>query len=338
MKLLSYYKDEGRDALVLILKRFFFYSISLALIFCQASCFSQERRVMNKTVLSVNGRETSTKEFADRLALRLRDFDALYVKDEANLDRAKEETVQAFILEGIAKDYAQKNGLEVSDKELEEATHEIRSKYPDDFAFRRALAEENMAFETWREDMRFTLLQKKIFAKITSALPEPTEAQLKEYYENKKTEFQKTARVRLRQIVLEKEDDAKRILDELSQGADFAKLAKSFSVAPEGANGGDTGWIEKGTLEVFDQAFKMGIGTRSRILKSPYGWHIYEVVQKEPEGRLSFADAKAKIRGQLAEASSQKAFSKWLEEQVRSTSVRRDDSLLKAIKVSTRGS
>jgi parvulin-like peptidyl-prolyl isomerase len=144
--------------------------------------------------------------------------------------------------------------------------------------------------------------------------------------------------VRLRQIVLEKEDDAKRLMDELSDGADMTKLARQFSVAPEGENGGDTGWIDKGTLEVFDQAFKMNVGTRSKILKSPYGYHIYDVLKKEPEARLSFQEAKAKIRAQLREQSEQAVFSAWLEEQVRKTSVKRDDALIRAIKVTTRGS
>jgi parvulin-like peptidyl-prolyl isomerase len=161
---------------------------------------------------------------------------------------------------------------------------------------------------------------------------------MKAHYETNKSQFQTPARVRLRQIVLEKEDDAKRIMDELAQGRTLEVLARKFSIAPESSNGGDTGWLEKGTLEVFDQAFKMNVGTRSKILKSPYGWHIYEVLKKEPEARLSFDAAKAKILTHLMETKSQALFSKWLEEQVRKSSVKRNDAVIRAITVSTRGS
>lgn len=301
-------------------------------------CFSQKNVVLNKTVLSINGKDISTKQFADRLALRLKNYDALYAKDENNLSRVKEETLQAFILETLARDYAEKNNLKVTPREIDEKVNEIRARYPDELAFRRSLAEENLAVDSWRRDLEFTILQNKIFAKITAGLPEPTEAEMKEHYEANKVLFIQPARVRLRQIVLEKEDDAKRILDELNAGADFAKLSKQFSVAPEGANGGDTGWIDKGTLEVFDPAFKMSIGSRSKLLKSPYGYHIYEVLKKENEGRLSFPDAKARIRSLLMERRGQKMFSAWLEEQVRKSNVRRNDALLQAIKVTTRGS
>jgi peptidyl-prolyl cis-trans isomerase C len=320
--------NEGARALV--------FSFTLAMLL--SGCFSQERALLNKTVLSINGKDITAKEYADRLALRLKAFDALYAKDEANLDRAKEDTVQAYLLEFIAKDYAAKNGIKVDKKEVDDQVAEIKSKYPDDFAFRRAFADENLSIEKWRQDLEFTILQKKIFAIVTAKAPEPTEAEVKAYYEAKKTEFQQPARVRLRQVVLEKEDDAKRIMDELNNGANLEHLARKFSIAPEGAQGGDTGWLDKGTLEVFDQAFKIPVGQRSKILKSPYGWHIYEVLKKEPEARLSFDAAKARIRTRLKEAATQKVFVAWLEEQVRKSSVKRNDGVIRAIKVTTRGS
>jgi peptidyl-prolyl cis-trans isomerase C len=324
--------NEGAFALV------FYLILSTIVATGLAGCFSRERVVLDKTVLSVNSRDVSTKEFAERLAIRLKDFDALHVKDETSLERAKEETVKTFVLETIARDYAAKEHLVVSSNEVDAQVADIRSHYPDDFSFRRALADEHLSLDAWKSDLESTLLQKKIFTKIGSTLKEPSEAEMKAYYDANKAQFQQPARVRLRQIVLEKEGDAKRILEELEGGADMAKLAKQFSVAPEGENGGDTGWLDKGTLEVFDQAFKMPIGTRSKVLKSPYGYHIYEVLKKQPEAHLSFQDAKAKIRAQLMERTEQTAFSAWLEEQVRKTSVKRNDVLIQAIKVTTKGS
>lgn len=323
-------KDEGRNALVFCLTAW----LSLAL----TGCFSQKRMVLDKTVLKINKTEVSTQEFSERLAQKLKHYDALYAKDEANLERTKSDTVQSFVLEVITRDFAATNHISVSAQELDTKVQEIRAKYPDDIAFRRALAEENLSVDKWRKDMEFTLLQKKVLDKISEKLSPATDAEVKEYYDANKTLFQTPARIRLRQIVLEKEDDAKRIMDELSNGADMVKLARSFSVAPEGEKGGDTGWIEKGTLDVFDQAFKMNIGARSKIVKSPYGYHIYEVLKKEPEARLSFQEAAAKIRSLLMERKQQAAFTAWLEQQVRAATVQRNDAILRAIKVTTRGS
>lgn len=314
------------------------FVITTLLVATLTSCTSKESVVLDKPVLIINGKTITTQQYSERLALRLRTYDALSAKDEANLERAKEETVKAFILENIARTYAEKNGINVTEAEINEQAKKIQSSYPDEFSFRRALADEHIAYEDWKNDLSLTILQKKILAAITAKLPEPSESEMKDYYEANKAKFQQVAKVRLRQIVLEKEDDAKRIMDQLNEKGEMAKLAKQFSIAPEGSNGGDTGWLDKGTLEVFDQAFKMNVGARSKILKSPYGYHIYEVLKKEPEGRLNFPEAKDKIRAILKERREQVAFSTWLEGQVRQSSVKRDDALLQAIKVTTRGS
>lgn len=329
-------KNEGPCALVFRLTPPLFGAVALTV--ALSGCFSKESVLLDKTVLNVNGHKVSTKEFSERLALRLRTYDAITAKDEANLDRAKAETTKAFVLESIARDYAEKNKISVSSAEVDAEAKKLQTNYPDDFAFRRALAEEHIVYDDWKKDLELTLIQKKILESITAKTPEPTEAEMKDYYDTHKTIFQNPPRVRLRQVVLEKEDDAKRIMDELEKGVAMAKLAKEFSIAPEGSNGGDTGWLPKGTLEVFDQAFKLNVGQRSKILKSPYGFHIYELLKKEPEGRLNFPEAKAKIRAVLKEQREQATFSSWLEEQVRKSSVKKDDALIQAIKVTTRGS
>jgi parvulin-like peptidyl-prolyl isomerase len=294
--------------------------------------------MLDKPVLIVNGHKVSTQEFSERLALRLRTYDALTAKDSTNLERAKAETVKAFVLEFIARDYAKTNKIEVNKAELEAEATKLRSNYPDEFAFRRALADENIKYDDWKSDLELNVLQKKILTQITAKSAEPVEKDMQEYYDSHKAMWNYPARVRLRQIVLAKEDDAKRIEEQLQKGESITKLAKQFSIAPEGETGGDTGWIPKGTLDVFDTAFKMKEGQRSKILKSAYGYHIFELIKKEPEGRLNFLDAKAKIRAALKERQEQVLFSSWLEEQIRKSDVKKDDSLIQAIKVTTRGS
>lgn len=340
MKKRRFFHCEGPSALAFVFK-----SISLALFVAGAvtalsGCFSRETTVLNKTALSINGTDISTKQFAERLALKLKGFDSLSAKDEAVLSRAKDQTILDFVIENLIKEYAGKNSVAVDKKEIDTFVAQVQSKYPDEFAFRRALAEENLPLESWRESISLELLKKKVFQKVIDATvdkAEPKDSELKAYYDANVAQFSRPARVRLKQIVLEKEDDAIRINTELEQGGNIESLAKKFSIAPEASNNGDTGWIEKGTLEIFDQAFKMPIGARSKILKSPYGWHIYVVSKKEPEQRLNFEGAKARIRSTLIEQRNQKIFSNWLESQVKASKVKRNDAVLQAIKVTTRG-
>ena len=184
--------------------------------------------------------------------------------------------------------------------------------------------------------MRPSLLRKTVYDKITEAVAVPTESELRAAYEAGKKNYQRGPRIRLRQVVLDKEEDAKRVYEEFAKGRDLGALAKQFSIAPEAAENGDTGWVEKGALEVFDQAFKLPVGGKSKIVKSPYGWHIYQVIAKEGDRKLTYDQVKPALQREFKEQRSQALFAKWLESQLRTSSVKRDEAILKSIVLSTR--
>jgi parvulin-like peptidyl-prolyl isomerase len=301
-----------------------------------AGCTQRESRLANRTVVEVNGRAISTKVFAERLARHLRNRDPLTVKDPLLLERAKNDLADALVLQIIAEQWAEKNGVTATDADVDRRVSEVRAEYQDELGFRRMLADENISIEIWRDELRQSLLRKRVYEKVTSKTGEPTESEVKAYYEANKKDWQRPARIRLKQIVLDKEEDAKRVYEEVVKGRDMGALAKQFSVMPEASAEGDTGWIEKGILEVFDQAFKMNVGAKSKIIKSPYGWHIYQVIGKEPERRLTLEQARPSIVRELKERRAQSDFAQWLEEQIRLSTVKRDDAILKAISLSTR--
>ena len=73
----------------------------------------------------------------------------------------------------------------------------------------------------------------------------------------------------------------KSVYDRVSNGEDFAALAKSFSEDPGSAlNGGDLGWIDPASLvpAFRDVMNETAQGVVSKPFKSQYGWHILEVL------------------------------------------------------------
>lgn len=308
----------------------------LPVIFVALSSCTRGAAIKDKVVVTVNADNLTAEEFATRLGRKLKDYDALFAKDQQNLKRAKEQTVQEFVLEALTKQYAKTQNLQVSAKDVDAESSKIRSKYPDDIAFRRALTQENIPYDQWKHDLEYGLLQKLVHNHISKDITPSKESDIRDYYEQNKNLFNRPARIRLRQIVVEKEDVAKRLYKEIQDGSDLGDLSKQYSVAPEGANNGVTDWIEKGSLEVFDQAFKLNAGQRSKIIKSPYGYHIYEVIKKEPEVHLSLQEARATVERQLKEKKEQAAFSSWLDQILRKSQVSRNEDLIQAVKVSTK--
>jgi peptidyl-prolyl cis-trans isomerase C len=103
--------------------------------------------------------------------------------------------------------------------------------------------------------------------------------------------------VRARHILVETEDEAKAILEQIKGGADFATLAKEKSKDPGGADGGDLGFFAKGQMvpEFSEVAFKMYEGQLSNPVKTQFGWHIIKLEEKRKRPVPEFDKVKEQI-------------------------------------------
>jgi hypothetical protein len=92
------------------------------------------------------------------------------------------------------------------------------------------------------------------------------------------------AQVWARHVLVEEEVVAAALRDRLSNGEDFATLAREASKDPaSGVNGGDLGWFAHGVMvDAFEQvAFSLEPGEISAPVKSDFGWHIIQVIARQ---------------------------------------------------------
>jgi peptidyl-prolyl cis-trans isomerase SurA len=76
---------------------------------------------------------------------------------------------------------------------------------------------------------------------------------------------------------------ASRVLDSLRRGGDFAELARTYSADPGSAKkGGDLGWFNRADFvkEFADAAVKLEPGERSGLVRTQFGYHIIEMIEK----------------------------------------------------------
>jgi peptidyl-prolyl cis-trans isomerase C len=108
--------------------------------------------------------------------------------------------------------------------------------------------------------------------------------------------------VRARHILVESEDEAKALLEQLKNGADFATLAKEKSKDPGAAEGGDLGYFTKDQMvpEFADVAFKMYPGQLSNPVKTQFGWHVIKVEDRRTKQPPEFDKVKDQIEAFLA--------------------------------------
>jgi peptidyl-prolyl cis-trans isomerase C len=129
-----------------------------------------------------------------------------------------------------------------------------------------------------------------------------TDEALKQTYDEAVKSMSGQEEVRARHILVEGEDEAKAILEQLKGGADFAKLAKEKSKDPGAAEGGDLGYFTKDQMvpEFADVAFKMYPGQLSNPVKTQFGWHVIKVEDKRIKQPPEFEKVKDQIEAFLA--------------------------------------
>jgi peptidyl-prolyl cis-trans isomerase C len=117
--------------------------------------------------------------------------------------------------------------------------------------------------------------------------------------------------VHAKHILVDNEDQAKKIIADLKGGADFAALAKQYSKDPSAAQqGGDLGFFKKDEMvpEFAAAAFALQPGQISQTpVHTQFGWHVILVVERRRDQPPSFDQARDELRQQMIKEGVQKA-------------------------------
>ncbi len=133
------------------------------------------------------------------------------------------------------------------------------------------------------EKTKMDLLVVQLVRDETSKI-DVTSKEIEDFYNTYKEQYKEPEERQVREIVVSTEQDAKSILIELLQGADFATLSKDRSKADNAKDGGDMGFVGKGKyFPQFDEvAFSesLEVGKTSNIFKGPDGYYIVKLEGK----------------------------------------------------------
>lgn len=127
-----------------------------------------------------------------------------------------------------------------------------------------------------------------------------TEEALQAAYEARYADAEPGTEYNASHILVETQELAQQLIEELEGGADFAALAEEHSTGPSGPSGGSLGWFGEGAMvEPFQNAVQeMEPGSvRSEPVQTQFGWHVIRLNETRP----AEAPALDEVRGELAE-------------------------------------
>jgi peptidyl-prolyl cis-trans isomerase C len=201
----------------------------------------------------------------------------------------------------------------ITDAEVDGGVSRIQSQFPNEEAFKKAIADQGLTLEKLKEQTRVEMVVNKVLQTEVEPKISVTDQQISEFYEQNKTRFMQGEAVHASHILVRvpenadakvKADARKKaegILERVKRGGpgDFATIASETSEDPGSApRGGDLGFFTKGQMvPAFEAAaFALEPGAVSGIVETPFGFHVIKVIEKRAPQVVVLDSAKPQIK------------------------------------------
>jgi parvulin-like peptidyl-prolyl isomerase len=275
--------------------------------------------VPEDAVAVVDGREITKSELNELLTLAETTYKA-QKRDFPKAGTAEYQSLQsqavAYLVQRV--EYEQKAdelGVSVSDADIDERIATVKKENfgGDDAKFAAQLKAQGYTEKAFRDTVRAQLLADKLYDEVTKDV-KVTDANVRAYYNENKSNYEVPESRDVRHILVQSKDKANEIYDQLRGGADFAALAKQFSIDESTKNGGGKLTISRGqTVATFDQtAFLLPEGSISRPVKTEFGYHVIQPLSAvKPAKTTPFSEVKSSIQTDLESQRKNDAVTAW---------------------------
>ena len=167
-------------------------------------------------------------------------------------------------------------------------------------------AEYKEAIAMARRDLLSQLAMANLLKDITVS-----DEEAKSYYEENKENFAEQANAKAKHVLVDTEDKANEIKEEILSGAkSFEEAAKEYSTCPSSAKGGDLGSFGKGQMvkefeeAVFNGELKQVIGP----VKTQFGYHLIWVDEKNEGTIPDYEKIAEKVRSLMVNQKQKKTY------------------------------
>jgi foldase protein PrsA len=233
--------------------------------------------------------------------------DQLY---DAMVKQGGQQALDMLIMEKIIEMEAKKQGIQVTEQDVDKEIDKMAEQYGGREAFERIIGMYGYSIDGMKKDIGMSLKIEELLRPSISI----TEEEMKEYFEENKETFAVEEQVKASHILTETEEAVAEVKEKLDAGEDFAELAKEYSIDEANKNyGGDLGIVKRGEMvpEFEEAAFSMEAGSISEPVKTQFGYHIIKVDDKKEAREADFEQSKEQIEEILFEGKVQLEFHSW---------------------------
>ncbi len=206
--------------------------------------------------------------------------------------------LERLILDKAQLQKARDTGIRIDELQLDRAVQRIAENNKLTLAeFRRALERDGVPFDAWRQDLREQIMLSRLREREVEDKIQVTDSEIDLFLEEMKAQPQR-AEYNVSHILVrvpeqstperieEARARAQKARAEAGGGADFGRVAASYSDAPDALEGGSLGWRTPERLpELFAAALAaMKPGELSEPLRSAAGFHVLKLNERRDLG------------------------------------------------------
>lgn len=235
----------------------------------------------SESIASVNGQSISRGEFEHRL-------DATPVAKE---------TLNQLVQGVLIDQYAKAHNITIADADVDKKLSDIKAKYPPG-QFDNLLKTQGLTIENVRNILR----QQLVLEKAIGSNVKISDKEVSDYFAKNSAQFDTPEQVHARHILVGDQKTADMVEAQLKAGAKFEDMAKKYSTDPSSKDkGGDLGLFgRKQMVPSFEKAaFSQAVNVVGPPVKSPFGFHIIEVLEHKPAVKATLANSSDAIRKEL---------------------------------------
>jgi len=211
-------------------------------------------------------------------------------------------------------------GIKIDDAQVERQIEQLRTRTYNgsEARFREALAQQGVTEAQVRARIRQQLLGQALYPRL-SAETSVSDAEVERYYKSHRVGYEQPATRQVRHILVRTRAQADELERKLRNGADFATLARRYSIDTTTAPSGGVlaGGIAQGqTLRAFDRvAFTLKTNAISKPVRTAGGWHIIEATSDvTPAAATPLSEVRSTIEAALLSTKRQNALTRWIDE------------------------
>ena len=253
--------------------------------------------------------------------------------DLNRINESDGDVLEQFITEKLLDAEIRGAGITVTNEDVEQYIEEVKKNNRlSDSDFKSALAREGMTLDGYKESVKSELGKNELVRRQVRSRVSVTDADVERYYQLNAKNYRTGDRARIRHILFSLSPQAspevalstlakaKEIYDRIEAGEDFATLAREFSEGAGRGDGGEIGWVNRGTLiaGLDEAAFdKLAVGQVSEPFRTAMGYHIVKLEARSGGAAQSLASVAPKIKADLSAKALEERYLKWLKTDLR---------------------